>query len=137
MIAFPQVTSQFCAERCELLIGVAELSRAALMDRRLSDSRRLECRKTLESAGGMSGHFIYPPGGGIDWHDDAAYPGWRVYIAWSETGESGMLFDEGGVRRVCQDKPGWNVRQFLAPTWHCVWTDCWRYSVGLYLPCMP
>jgi hypothetical protein len=136
MILLPIVSADYCKNRCDIVIQKTELSFDILMFKKLSDSKRLELRTVLDIVDNMAGHFIYPPGGGIDWHDDYAHPGWRVYIAWSETGDSGMIFDEDGVRRVCQDKPGWNVRSFLAPTWHCVWTNCWRYSIGLYLPCM-
>ena len=136
MINLPPISAQYCAQQCNIVMNKIDLSLATLMIRPLTESTRQDIRTVLNIRNNMAGHFIYPPGGGIDWHDDSAYAGWRVYMAWSETGDSGMIFDEDGVRRVCQDKPGWNVRNFLAPTWHCVWTNCWRYSIGLYLPCM-
>jgi len=137
MITLPYISASYCHSHCKANPVGDELSRNTLLIKNTSDSIRHEVRSVLNIEDGMSGHFLYPPGGGIDWHDDAKHPGWRVYMAWSETGESGMIFEEEGVRRVCQDKPGWNVRKFLAPTWHCVWTECWRYSIGLYLPCTP
>jgi hypothetical protein len=137
MITLPDISASYCRENCKAILINDALAKHKLLSRDTADSKRHEVRTSLNMVNGMAGHFVYPPGGGIDWHDDARYPGWRVYVSWSETGESGMIFEEGGVRRVCQDKPGWNVRQFLAPTWHCVWTECWRYSMGLYLPCTP
>jgi hypothetical protein len=136
MINLPPISTQYCEQQCNIVMNKIDLSLETLMIRPLTESTRQDIRTVLNIRNNMAGHFIYPPGGGIDWHDDSAHPGWRVYMAWSETGDSGMIFDEDGVRRVCQDKPGWNVRSFLAPTWHCVWTNCWRYSIGLYLPCM-
>ena len=139
MISLPHITAEYCRANCAVWSQDLSFSKETLFKKPQSASNRRDMRQVLDLriADNISGHFIYPPGGGIDWHDDSGCAGWRVYMAWSETGNSGMIFEEGGVRRVCQDKPGWNVRTFLAPTWHCVWTECWRYSIGLYLPCTP
>lgn len=135
MISLPLVSAEYCRERNGVKHIDYDLSMQSLLARPLEESCRREIRTVLDIPEGVSGHFIYPPGGGVDWHDDGGFPGWRVYLAWSETGQSGMIFEEDGIRRICQDKAGWNMRKFLAPTWHCVWTDCWRYSIGLLLPC--
>ena len=72
----------------------------------------------------------YPPGGWMDWHTNSNNPGKRLYIAWSETGESGMRwFCDGSVVQD-PDQPGWNVRIFDTPQWHMVYANCWRYSIG-------
>jgi len=78
----------------------------------------------------FTGAFLYPPGGGQGWHTNSNLAGTRVYAAWSETGNSGMVFYENGRMRVEKDKPGWNVRAFVVPCWHAVWAECWRISVG-------
>jgi hypothetical protein len=87
---------------------------------------KTECR--------ISGHMIYPPGGYMSWHTNSGTPGTRLYAAWSENGESGMLFvDQSGKPRVDFDKPGWNIRTFVCPTWHAVFSKCWRVSIGWHL----
>lgn len=78
----------------------------------------------------ITGAFVYPPGGGQGWHTNSNLPGIRVYAAWSENGNSGMVFYENGEIRVDRDKPGWNVRAFKVPCWHAVWAECWRISIG-------
>lgn len=135
MIALPEISVQYCRARSTVTEIDYDLSMDSLLARPLESSSRKDIRTVLDIPNGVSGQFVYPPRGGIDWHDDHAFPGWRVYISWSETGESGMIFEEKGIRRICKDSAGWNVRKFLAPTWHCVWTDCWRYSIGFLLPC--
>jgi len=79
----------------------------------------------------ISGNMIYPPNGYMSWHTNSGKPGTRLYAAWSETGESGMLFvDNTGKPYVDYDKPGWNIRTFKCPTWHAVFSKCWRVSIG-------
>lgn len=72
----------------------------------------------------------YPPGGFMDWHTNSNNPGKRLYVAWSETGDSGMKWFRDGVVIEDPDQPGWNVRIFDTPKWHMVYANCWRFSVG-------
>jgi len=72
----------------------------------------------------------YPPGGGMSWHTNGDYPGARMYASWSETGDSGMLFYRDGKVIVDKDIKGLNIRYFLAPSWHGVWSNCYRLSIG-------
>ena len=72
----------------------------------------------------------YPPGGGMSWHTNGDYPGARIYASWSETGDSGMLFYRDGKIIVDKDVKGLNMRYFLAPSWHGVWSNCYRLSIG-------
>ena len=74
---------------------------------------------------------IYPPGGGMGWHTNSNQPGWRAYLAWSETGDSGMGWLRDGQVVLDYDAPGWNVRLFQVPAWHCVFAHCWRCSIGV------
>lgn len=72
----------------------------------------------------------YPPGGWMDWHTNSNNSGKRLYVAWSETGESGMRWFRDGQVVDDPDQPGWNVRIFDTPEWHMVYARCWRYSIG-------
>jgi hypothetical protein len=81
----------------------------------------------------VNGHMLYPPGGYMSWHTNSNKPGLRVYAVWSETGDSGMLWRKNGRIVVDNDKPGWNVRAFVAPCWHAVWSKCYRISFGVSL----
>jgi hypothetical protein len=79
----------------------------------------------------VTGYFAYPPNGGMPWHTNSNLPGIRVYASWSENGNSGMMFaDENKNIRIDKDSIGWNIRAFNCPVWHCVWSDCWRVSIG-------
>ena len=85
----------------------------------------------------ISGRMIYPPGGYMDWHTNGDWPGRRMYAAWSENGQSGMLWFQDGKTIIDWDKPGWNIRTFICPTWHAVFSKCWRVSVGWQLDLPP
>jgi hypothetical protein len=81
----------------------------------------------------ISGRMIYPPGGYMDWHTNGDWQGQRMYAAWSEDGNSGMLWFKDGKTVVDYDKPGWNIRTFKCPEWHAVFSKCWRVSIGWHL----
>jgi hypothetical protein len=85
----------------------------------------------------ISGRMIYPPGGFMDWHTNGDWPGTRMYAAWSEDGNSGMLWFKDGKTVVDYDKPGWNIRTFKCPEWHAVFASCWRVSIGGHLEDKP
>lgn len=82
---------------------------------------------------GVTGSWLYPPGGGQSWHiNDIDILGThRLYLSWSETGDSGMLFlDENNKIIKDIDQTGWNIRIFDATKPHAVFSYCWRYSIG-------
>ena len=80
----------------------------------------------------LTGCFVYPPGGGMGWHTNSNNAGIRIYLSWSETGDSGMgWLNEDGTVRLDYDSPGWNIRVFNVPEWHCVFSNCWRCSIGM------
>lgn len=80
----------------------------------------------------ITASIIYPPTGGMGWHTNSDLAGKRIYLSWSENGDSGMgwLNADGTVRRD-YDAIGWNIRVFDVPQWHCVFANCWRCSVGV------
>jgi hypothetical protein len=91
------------------------------------------CRVSLEVerfGNSTTNSIWYPPGGFMDWHTNSNNPGKRLYVAWSETGESGMKWFRDGAVVDDPDQPGWNVRVFDTPQWHMVYANCWRYSIG-------
>lgn len=91
------------------------------------------CRVFLEADrfGSLTTNSIwYPPGGFMDWHTNSDNPGKRLYLSWSETGDSGMRWHRDGEVVDDPDQPGWNVRIFSTPQWHMVYANCWRFSVG-------
>jgi hypothetical protein len=75
----------------------------------------------------------YPPNGGMDWHTNGNDPGIRIYVSWSEDGNSGMMWYKNNQIIIDQDHPGFNIRQFVTPCWHGVWSKCYRYSMGFKL----
>jgi hypothetical protein len=76
--------------------------------------------------------ILYPPLGGMGWHTNGPENGKRIYISWSETGESGMnWYDiEQDIVTIDKDEIGFNIRVFDIPQWHCVWSKCLRFSIG-------
>jgi hypothetical protein len=77
--------------------------------------------------------IAYPPKGGMDWHTNGNDPGMRIYVSWSENGDSGMMWYKNNQILIDKDSPGFNIRQFLTPCWHGVWSNCYRYSMGFKL----
>lgn len=72
----------------------------------------------------------YPPNGGMDWHTNGNDPGIRIYLSWSENGNSGMVWYKNNQIIVDKDNIGFNIRQFKTPCWHKVWSKCYRLSLG-------
>lgn len=84
----------------------------------------------------VSGHWFYPKNGGyMGWHTNSDAPYERLYLVYSETGESWFKYkkENGDVEEV-KDKKGWNVYNFTTPEyplfWHCVEAKCNRWSFG-------
>lgn len=82
----------------------------------------------------ITGGFEYGPGDQQQWHTNWNAPGARCYLAWSETGDSGMRFVINGEVWTSQDLPGWQYRIFNVPQPHCVFANCKRFSYGWSLP---
>lgn len=83
---------------------------------------------------------VYPPGGFIDWHNNANAFGYNIIITWSETGEGWFdYWDIDKKERVrIQDKPGWQAKMtYFGPydkpdtlCYHAAYTDCWRITIA-------
>lgn len=74
--------------------------------------------------------IAYPPNGGMDWHTNGNDAGNRLYVSWSDNGNSGMCWYRENKIVVDQDHKGWNIRYFSVPEWHKVWSKCYRLSFG-------
>jgi|688.fasta_scaffold98519_2 hypothetical protein len=76
--------------------------------------------------------IFYPPHGGMGWHTNGPKSGKRIYISWSESGDSGMNWYDVEKDNIIIDKDetGFNIRIFDIPQWHCVWSKCNRFSIG-------
>lgn len=83
-----------------------------------------------------SGHFLYPPPGGMGWHTNSRKLGWRFYITLAE--EPGKSFfryrdPDNGEIITCYDD-GWDFRLFRIidekPLWHAVYAETRRWSLG-------
>lgn len=89
---------------------------------------------SCENFGHLCRNIIYyPSGGGMGWHTNENSTGnKRIYFAWSSNGDSGMNWynQEDDKVEVDKDNPGWNIRIFDIPQWHCVWSKCDRISFG-------
>jgi hypothetical protein len=83
----------------------------------------------------ISGRFHYAPKGYMGWHTNSNMEGWRVYASRAEEDKKSFFryFKNNRVHTEWEDK-GWNFRAFQVikgqPYWHCVYTDCDRYSFG-------
>lgn len=83
----------------------------------------------------LSGRFYYPPKGFMGWHTNSNMAGWRVYASWAEESKKSYFryFAKNKVHTEWEDA-GWNFRAFEVKKpnlyWHCVYTDCNRYSFG-------
>lgn len=83
-----------------------------------------------------SGHWHYPVGGFMGWHTNSDAPFERLYLVYSETGESWFRYRDPVTSEIVsvQDNKGWNVYNFTTPNdqlfWHCVYSECNRFSFG-------
>ena len=83
-----------------------------------------------------SGHFYYPPTGFMGWHTNCGTPDDHLYITYVEKGgESFFRYKEGDRIITSYDEEGLNIRSFsLSGTrpyfWHCVGSNCDRFSFG-------
>tara|TARA_Y100000593_G_scaffold75007_1_gene138262 strand:- start:10693 stop:11217 length:525 start_codon:yes stop_codon:yes gene_type:complete len=84
-----------------------------------------------------SGYWMYPACGGyMGWHTNSDAPYERIYMVYSETGESWFKYKDPVTGEIVsvQDNKGWNLYRFKTPKdelfWHCVYAECNRYSFG-------
>lgn len=85
----------------------------------------------------ISGHFYYPPGGFMSWHTNSDKPQKHVYIVIAD-GDAGFKYVENGAVVDDKDDIGITIREFdVTDTqplfWHCVYSNCNRYSFGFRL----
>ena len=84
-----------------------------------------------------SGGFYYPPGGFMGWHTNCKSPDLRLYIAYASHANKSFfryLNEEEEIVDDYDDK-GITIRLFDIPKepphfWHCIGSDCDRYSAG-------
>jgi hypothetical protein len=73
----------------------------------------------------------YPEGGGLGWHTDSGWPGWRIYIP-RPLGAPGTFYTRLGR---FQDAPGianaFYVSGRPGESWHAVLAGGPRFSIGL------
>ena len=92
--------------------------------------------KKVKPAGG----FYYPPGGFMGWHNNCKSPGLRLYISYASRANKSFfryLNEKEEIINDYDDK-GVTLRLFDIPKepshfWHCVGSDCDRYSIGFKL----
>jgi hypothetical protein len=83
-----------------------------------------------------SGHFWYPPGGYMGWHQNLRTPGWRLYVSFAEEpGRSFFRYRHPGSGEIVTALDGtWNFRLFeitpARPLWHAIHSQTHRFSIG-------
>jgi len=86
-----------------------------------------------------SGSFYYPPGGYMSWHTNSDVPVNHLYITYADCDDKSCFkyYDSAAGQIISDfDKQGFNVRYFETCNvnkglfWHCVVSDCNRYSFG-------
>jgi hypothetical protein len=87
----------------------------------------------------VSGSFYYPKGGFMSWHTNSDKPETRLYITYVDTPNKSFFrsYVNNSIITDYDDKII-NIRMFNisnnAPYyWHCVYSDCNRYSFGFRL----
>lgn len=85
----------------------------------------------------ISGSFLYKPGQAMGWHTNNDANGLRIYITHvSESKKSFFKYKNlQGDIITSYDNDGWWYRMFKInkekPLWHCVYSDTFRYSIGV------
>jgi hypothetical protein len=87
----------------------------------------------------VSGSFLYPPGGFMSWHTNSDKPNKHLYFTYADKHKKSFFrsFVNGNII-TDYDNKGLNIRVFdtvnVDPLlWHCVYSDCNRYSFGFRL----
>jgi hypothetical protein len=87
----------------------------------------------------VSGHFYYPKGGYMSWHTNSDKPEKHIYITYvDEPNKSFFRSSVDGKIITDWDSEKLNVRVFDVVDkepfyWHCVYSECNRYSFGFRL----
>ncbi|WP_234775673.1 hypothetical protein [Paraburkholderia tropica] len=83
----------------------------------------------------------YPRNGFMGWHTNNNLPGLRLYLTYADEMEMSFFrYMDPVTRKIITsfDKKGWALRLFCIPQdgffWHCVYSDCNRYSLGWHMP---
>lgn len=87
---------------------------------------------------------LYPPGGFIDWHNNANASSFNVIFTWNETGDGRFkwLDPDGKTVHEMNDKKGWSAKcgyfaqyeEYDRPlVYHCASTESWRITVSYIL----
>ena len=87
----------------------------------------------------VSGHFYYPKGGFMSWHTNSDKPEKHVYITYVDEPNKSFFRSFVDDEIITDyDSDTINIRVFdIVDTepyyWHCVYSDCNRYSFGFRL----
>lgn len=87
---------------------------------------------------------LYPPGGFIDWHNNANASSFNIIFTWNETGDGRFkwLDPDGETVHTMQDKKGWSAKcgyfarygeEDKPLVYHCASTESWRITVSYIL----
>jgi len=101
--------------------------------RRLSLIGKLETKlkQDLQCKGVISsGIFLYKKGGYCDWHNDNRKYTSRLYFSFASKDKESFFATYDDKLKVDYDKKGWQYRTFNVPMWHCVGSNCNRFSLG-------
>lgn len=83
----------------------------------------------------LSGRFHYFQKNFMGWHTNSNQEGFRLYATFCEEDKKSFFrYQENGKVMTEMEDKGWNFRGFEVrkhnPYWHCVYSDCNRYSFG-------
>lgn len=84
---------------------------------------------------------MYPPGGFIDWHNNANAHAFNVVFTWSEKGDGWFKWLDGDEIIKMEDPKGWSCKAgYFAEygdtrpvIYHCAYTNCWRMTLSFTL----
>ena len=87
---------------------------------------------------------LYPPGGFIDWHNNANSTTYNILFTWNETGDGWFKWYDMKKDEVVTmpDKKGWSAKvgyypsygESEPPLYHCASTDSWRITMAYTVP---
>lgn len=107
------------------------------------DRMRAAVDEALSRATGLrlrvSGHFWYPPGGGMGWHSNLRKPGKRLYLVHNAVPAlSSFLYRDPETGKVHSVREGsWSLREFRTtpdlPLWHAVRSGTDRFAFGYHV----
>lgn len=86
---------------------------------------------------------VYPPGGFINWHNNANAPGYGFIFTWSETGDGYWQHVDPITKDIITipDVPGWQCKSVYYGSYdtpdkivyHTASTNCWRMTQSFLL----